>query len=513
MKQKKLFPVVLMSLIIVAFTASYISADCFTILVGKKASADGAVLFGHNEQNGGRRIINYRYIPRIKHKPGDRLTLKNGGFLPEVEETYAMLWQQNPGVAFGDSYFNEWGVVVASDGCGTKENSFEELVERGDITDEGIGYMLRRLVAQRAKTAREGVRIAGELLNRFGYSASGRSLIIADPNEAWVLSIARGKRWIAQRCPDDEVVLLPNLHIIGAEADLNDTENVMASSGLVDYAIKRGWYDSASGKPFNFREAFNRPQRKGSFMYKYGADPRQWYAQSMVIGKLIDLPIKEQLPFSVKPAHKMTVNDVAKILRSHSEGTEFDTSKKYSLGSPHKIRGMAANICSSGTQEGAVYQLRSWLPKEIGCLVWRTTAAPCSDVLTPWYLGITETPRAYYKPGDIEEQMDLNQHFNHPKEYFKFDPEFAFDVFNELENLVDVDYKRAIKIVRGVWDSFEEKQFSVQATIEEAALKLFKEDKALAKKFLTDYTNSQAMLALDKAKELVNKLKTLFWAN
>jgi len=294
---------------------------------------------------------------------------------------------------------------------------------------------------------------------------------------------------------------------------LNDTENVMASSGLVDYAIKRGWYDPASGKPFNFREAFNRPQRKGSFMYKYGADPRQWYAQSMVIGKLIDLPIKEQLPFSVKPAHKMTVNDVAKILRSHSEGTEFDTSKKYSLGSPHKIRGMAANICSSGTQEGAVYQLRSWLPKEIGCLVWRTTAAPCSDVLTPWYLGITETPRAYYKPGDIEEQMDLNQHFNHPKEYFKFDPEFAFDVFNELENLVDVDYKRAIKIVRGVWDSFEEKQFSVQATIEEAALKLFKEDKALAKKFLTDYTNSQAMLALDKAKELVNKLKTLFWAN
>jgi len=203
MKQKKLFPVVLMSLIIVAFTASYISADCFTILVGKKASADGAVLFGHNEQNGGRRIINYRYIPRIKHKPGDRLTLKNGGFLPEVEETYAMLWQQNPGVAFGDSYFNEWGVVVASDSCGTKENSFKELVERGDITDEGIGYMLRRLVAQRAKTAREGVRIAGELLNRFGYSDSGRSLIIADPNEAWVLSIARGKRWIAQRCPDD----------------------------------------------------------------------------------------------------------------------------------------------------------------------------------------------------------------------------------------------------------------------------------------------------------------------
>lgn len=513
MKVKKLLPVFLVSLLTVIFSASSVSADCFTVLVGKDASTDGAVLFGHNEQNGGRRIVNYRYIPRMRHESGALVFLKNGGTLPEVAETYAMLWLQNPGVEFGDLYFNEWGVVVASDSCGTREDSYDELLIRRDITDGGIGYMLRRLIAQRAKTAREGIKIAGELLNHFGYSSSGRSYIIVDPNEAWVLSVARGKRWIAEKCPDDEVVLLPNIHVIGKEADLSDTENVIVSPGLVNYAIKKGWYDPASEKPFSFREAFNRPPRKGSFMDKYGVDPRQWYAQSMVIGEFINLPAEEQLPFSVKPAYKMTVENVAKILRSHSEGSEFDTSENYRLGSPHRTKGMRANICSTGTQEGAVYQLRSWLPSEIGCLVWRATAAPCSSVLTPWYLGITDTPRVYYKSGDIKEQLSVIYHFDYPAESFAYDPEFAFDIFNALENLVDLNYKRAIKIVRDVWEPFEKSQFEMQPAVEEVALKLFEKDKALARQFLTEYTSYRALLALNKAKELVTKLKTLFWSN
>ncbi len=511
MYQKKSILFTLAFLFILILNPLNIFSDCFTVLVGKNASADGAVLFGHNEQNGGRRIINYRYIPRMKFKPGDEVILKNGGRWPQVEETYAMLWLQNPGVQFGDSYFNEWGVVVSSDACPTREDSFQSLVERGEITDGGIGYMLRRLVAQRAKTARQGVKIAGELLNQFGYISSGRSLIIADPDEAWVLAIARGKHWIAQKCPDDEVVLLPNIHIIGAEADIHDTENVMASPGLKDYAVKRGWYDPSEGKLFSFKEHFCPPARKGSFRDKYGVDPRQWYAQCMVKGEIIDLNSVDQLLFSVVPHKKMTVKDVARILRSHLESTEFDTTKDYEKGSPHKLRSEAARICGSTTQEGAVYQLRSWMPREIGCLVWRSLAAPCSSVMTPWYLGMEKMPENYFKPGSIEDEIDLDKHFNYPPERFEFNSDFAFDVFNALENLVDIDYQRAIKVVRSEWDPFEEHQFAVQSAVEEVALKLYQKDKKLAKDFLNDYSISRATLALVKAKYLVNELKTMFW--
>ncbi|MBD3415123.1 MAG: hypothetical protein GF421_11930 [Candidatus Aminicenantes bacterium] len=490
---------------------TYVSGNCFTVLVGKKASLDGAVLFGHNEQNGGRRIINYRYVPRMKFESGDVVTLKNGGTLPQVKETYAMLWLQNPEVTFGDSYFNEWGVVVSSDACPTREDSYNELVQRGDITDGGIGYMLRRLVAQRAKTAREGVKIAGELLHEFGYTSSGRSLIIADPNEAWVLSIARGKHWIAQKCPDDEVVLLPNIHIIGAEADIQDTDNVMASPDLVEYAIERGWYDPSEGQLFSFKKHFCRSPRQGSFREKYGVDPRQWYAQYLVRGEKIDLDSVDQLPFSVKPKHKMTVQDVAAVLRSHLEGTEFDVTQDYQKGSPHTMRSKAARICGSTTQEGAVYQLRSGMPPEIGCVVWRSLAAPCSSVLTPWYLGMNEMPKRFFKPGKIEKELDINRHFDYPPERFEFDPDFAFDVFNALENLVDLDYKRAIKMVRLEWDLFEAQQFEMQSSIEKIALDLYQKDKQQALTFLTGYSLSRANLALNKAKQMVNTLKTLFW--
>jgi dipeptidase len=511
MYSKKPIAFLLVFLCVLFFTPSFLSGNCFTVLVGKKASADGAVLFGHNEQNGGRRIINYRYVPRMRYKAGDKVILKNGGTLPQVEETYALLWLQNPGVEFGDSYFNEWGVVVSSDACPTKEDSYQALVDRGDITDGGIGYMLRRLVAQRAESAREGVKIAGELLSRFGYTSSGRSLIIADPDEAWVLEIARGKHWIAQRCPDDEVVLLPNIHIIGAEADIDDTENVIASPGLVDYAVERGWYDPSQGERFSFKKHFCPPPREGSFMDKYGVDPRQWYAQCMVKGEPIPLGSVKELLFSVKPERKLTVKDVVGVLRSHLEGTEFDTTEGYEKGSPHKVRSEGARICGPTTQEGAVYQLRSWMPREIGCVVWRSLAAPCSSVLTPWYLGMDEMPDHYFKPGDISEELDLKRHFEYPQDRFDFDPDFAFDVFNELENLVDIDYKKAINIVRAEWDVFEDQQFAVQSALEETALRLYEKDKELAKDFLTDYSLSRANRALYKAKKLVNRLKTLFW--
>ena len=512
MNKKRISSLVFLSLGMILLLTSFASADCFTVIVGRNASSDGSVLFGHNEQNGGRRIVNYRYVPRLKFEPGAMVSLKNGGTLPELTETYAMLWLQNPGVEFGDSYFNEYGVVVASDSCGTREDPYQELVDRGEIKDGGIGYMFRRLIAQRAKTAREGVKIAADLLDRFGYTASGRSYVIAGPDEAWVLSVSRGNHWIAQRCPDDEVVLLPNIHIIGSEADLNDKDNVMASPGLVDYAVRRGWYDPDTGWPFSFKEAFNRPPRKGSFADKQGCDPRQWYSQSLVTGKFIELPVKGSLPFSVKPAHKMTVKDVAKILRSHSEGSPYEASNDSRSGSPHLMRG-TANICSKGTQEGAVYQLRSGLPGEIGCLVWRTTAAPCCNVLTPWYLGITDTPDAFKKEGDIREALNVDRHFAYPEEKMAYDPGFAFDVFNDLENLVDQNHARSIKIVREAWDAFEKNQFDLQPYVEKVALSLYEKDKVLARQFLTDYTFSRALLALEKTKALNKKLKTMFWSN
>lgn len=507
--------IILSILLFTTFSVASVFA-CFAVIIGKDASVDGSVLFGHLEQNGGLRNMSYFYVPRMEHEPGSVIELRRGGTWPQAPVTYSYLWGKNTGLEFSDGFFNEWGVAIASDATPTREDSYEELVARGDITDGGIGYKLRRIVAQRARTAREGVKIAGELLDHFGYASTGRTYVIADPDEAWVLGIAKGKTWIAQRVPDDEIVLLPNVHIIGPEADIDDTENVIASKGLIKYATSRGWYDPGSGEPYSFREAFS-PEPPASSLY--GVDPRQWFSQSLIHGELIELPVDEQLPFSVKPDRKFTVMDVVNIMRSHGhvDGQEPDIEKGYRLGlsdnkSPHE-QGGTGNICSGRTQELAVYQLRNWMPTEIGSLVWRTTAAPCGSVLVPWYSGITETPQPYHKQWDIEKALKVNFNFNPPEGTFDYDPDNAFDVFTALENLIDLNYTDNIEKARSEWDPFEQYQFDLQPAIEKVAMELIKEDMELAKKFLTDYSGYRAMKALEKAKEQVNYFKTIHWAN
>ena len=485
---------------------------CYAVIAGKKTTADGSVLFAHSELNSGQRFLNFRVVPRIKYEPEVVIQLYNGGTYPEVNESYSFIWSENFGMRGSDSYINEWGVACASDGTRTIEDPRDEMIKRGDIIDGGIGYMLRRQVTRRARTAREGVYIVGELIKRFGCNFLGVTLVIADPNEDWVVSMARGQHWVAQRVPDDRVDVLANVNIIG-EVNLQDTNNFLASPDLIEYAIKRGWYNPKSGKPFNYKNAYSKPGR-GWFDKKYGCDSRQWRGQCLVTGEDIPLPVKRNLPFSVKANRKMTVQDMRDILSDHLEGTEFDKTEDYKLGSPHDmISSGDGGICSQHNQENAVFQLRNWLPPEIGCVYWRTSSASCSGVLIPWYLGITETPECYYYQYDLKENLTTEFHFNPAAGTFDYNPNKAYWIFNTLENLVDLNYKKNIGKVREVWKKYEEKEYAMQSAIEETALKLYKEDKDLCRKFLTVYSATQAMEAVEMAKKMNKKLMTQFLGN
>ena len=370
--------------------------------------------------------------------------------------------------------------------------------------------MLRRQVARQAGTAREGVGIAGELIKRFGCNFNGVTLVIADPNEAWILSMAGGQHWVAQRVPDDGVVVLANVNIIG-EVDLEDSDNFLASPDLIGYAVKRGRYDSASGKPFNYKDAYG-VRHKGWFETSYHCDARQWRGQCLVTGKDIPLPVKENLPFSVKPDRKMTVQDMRDILSDHLEGTMFDKSESYKMGSPHDVMSSGDGcICSNRNQETAVFQLRNWLPSEVGCIYWRTTGASCSGVLTPWYLGITRTPEIYHKQYDLEENLTAEFHFNPPPGTYDYDPEKAFWIFNSLENLVDLDYEKNINKVRKVWKDYEAEEFALQSAVERTALELLKKENALGRRFLTLYSGSLALEAVEIAEKMINDLRTEFY--
>jgi len=468
---------ILLFLLMVMIPASSI-LGCFAVVVGKNASSDGSVIFGHNEQDGGDRILNFRKIPSMTHDPDEVINLVKGGTLAEVPKTYSFIWSENPGLEFSDTYINEWGVAVGSDGCGTKEDSYDDLVARGDIVDGGIGYLLRIMIIQRAKTARDGIHVAGELLDRFGYSDSGRTLVVADPNEAWMLSIIRGKHWLAKRVPDDEVVILPNVHII-TDVNLEDEDNYIGSPDIVDYAIKRGWYSPSSGKPFIFRDVYNPPNQN---LW----DPRQWRGQSLVAERTKDIPETEQLPFSVKPDKKLSVKDVITILRYHGE---------------------TGSLCAPGTLEGAVFQLRDWIPPEIGCVYWRTSNEPCTSVMIPWYLGITGIPESYHKPVSIDKQLTVKHHMSPPEGTFEPDDNHTWWAFKKLQDVINSDRQNLLPKAREVLDEFEEKLFDDQAVTEVNALKLLSKDRELAQSDLTEYSWKLSDKAIEMANEMYDKFK------
>ncbi len=154
-----------------------------------------------------------------------------------------------------------------------------------------------------------------------------------------------------------------------------------------------------------------------------------------------------------------------------------------------------------------MFQLRSNMPVDVGCIYWRSSAEPCISVLTPWYCGITETPKEYYKPVDVKENLTLKFHFSESSEKFKPDNRHAWWIFKELQDKVRADYENRIGIVRAAWDRFEDNMFADQSAVENRALKLHLKNKSVARDYLTDYSRYLAIRAVHKARELAERLK------
>jgi dipeptidase len=338
--------------------------NCFTILVGRNASADGSVFIAHNEDNPGDAFVDLHKVPRIRHAPGEMQEFAfHSDSIEEAAETNGYLWISSSNYN-AEQYINEWGVAVTSNASGSKI----------DGTPGRIEHNLRRLIAERAHSAREAVLIAGSLIERYGYAASGRIYSFADPDEAWVLEVARGEHWLARRVPDDEVVLVPNYYVIDS-FDTADTVNCLSTPGIVEFAVKNGWTTPDTGRPFNFRKAYGFPARLDAI----SNIARKWIALVILSPKWYRF--YSDFPFSFKPRKKIAVQDLMRILENHYEGTEFEMHPSYARGCPHSNTAIT-RICNSRTDFGSVIQLRKRLPAGVGNVMWVAPRNPCCQPFT-----------------------------------------------------------------------------------------------------------------------------------
>jgi dipeptidase len=364
---------------------------------------------------------------------------------------------------------NEYGVVIASDQCRSRENDPE-------LTDGGIGYWLRRAVAERARTAKQAVRIAGQFIEKFGYASSGRTYVIADPKEGWMLSAVYGKHWIAQRVPDDKVAVIPNFYTIGS-VDLADTLNFLGSSDIIDYAVKNNWYDPDNQKPFHFSKVYSDPET----LLHPNNIKRMWRGVNLLSKK--EYKLADDFPFAFTPNKNVSVQDLTSILRDHYLNTEFDHTHNLTAGNPHLKN--EHTICASHNQYGFVAQLRNGLPKKMGCVLWIALRRPCSQPFIPWYLGLEQIPNGY---NTRNYKQALIQHFNPPEWLYQPQDFFSFWSFIIYTKQLDQNYSQMLDTAKSYYKDTERFLFKNQYAFEKKVLAVYKDNPQKADKMLTDYT-------------------------
>ncbi len=473
MRQKPVVTLIVLACTLLAATTP--SRACFSIVVGKGASADGCVIVGHNEDDGAPQIVNHHKVPRHTYPADATVKLRNGGSLDQVPQTWAYIWSEMPGLLFSDSYVNEWGVTVASDNCPSRE-------DQAQITDGGIGYMLRRLVAERAKTAREGVLLAGSLVERFGYIDSGRTYIIADPDEGWLFAAVNGKHWLARRVPDNQVAMVANTYTI-RNVDLKDEKNFLASKDIVEYAKARGWYDPSANGLFDFAAVYANP-KAASHPNNIG---RQWSGLKCVTSE--PLEPGPNLPFSIVPRQKLSVADVMRILR-HDKEDKPDSSARTSP--------FICALCSGGTQTSFVAQLRKTAPADIGLVYWVSLSSPRTSFYVPFHFGISDFPAGWRL---ASQRPTAEAYTGRVQATFMPNPQEAFWVYSNFREKADAAGPGTVTRIKAEAERIEREAVTLQPTVEEAARKLYKKDKASAMRLLENYSKGMYLSSLEAMSE------------
>ena len=371
----------------------------------------------------------------------------------------------------------------------------EEMVDTTGIIDYGS---LIYIALQRSKTAREAIKVMTSLTEKYGYNSEGETFTICDPNEAWIMEMmgCGGDKkqkvvWVAVRIPDDAISGHANQSRIGVFSQYK-TE-VLHSKNVVSFAKEKGWY-KGSDKDFSWKNTYAFPDFSGrricdarvwSF-FNHHKDMSRWLAWALG-----------------KDKNAVSVKDLEADMRDHYEGTVMSVADGSDIGGGiwqmpyrptplfYKVNGKQYfNERPTSTQQTGfsyVSQMRSWMPREIGGVLWFGNDDGNMVAYTPIYCGNTVQPECYNTPG---------------ADAVTFSMKNAYWVCNWVSNMVYPRYSLMFPSLKQVRDSLENDYLANQQAVEAKAQELYKTDKAQALSYLNAYSNEKAQQMLARWKQL-----------
>ena len=496
---------------------------CTNVIVTKGASADGSVMVSYAADS---HVLfgELYYHKAAKWKAGSMLpiiewdTYRPTGSIAQVASTYQTVGNMN-----------EHQLIIAETTWGGRD----EQANPDGIMDYGS---LIYVTLQRARTAREAIETIVALANEYGYPSSGESFSIADTNEAWVMDLVgkgqeKGIVWVARRVPDGYICAHANQARIST-FPLDDPENCLYAPDVISFARKNGWFDGED-KDFSFCAAYNPLDFSGA----RACEARAWSAFNILcdgeftyldangnevtrnsydwidyaMGNKLD---SEAFPLFVKPARKISVKDVADVMRDHYEGTPMDMTTDIGAGGnalPYRWRPMEfiwdgrtyINERAIATQQTGFWfvgQSRGWLPDAIGGLLWFGCDDAATSYLTPIYTNTNEIPECFrVGNGDM----------------LHYSPTSSFWMNNRVANACYKMYNQMAPYTRAAIDKFENEQmFGAVEQMDAKLLKLYGKGnrRALKKvrKALTRYSVETAQRQFDVWTALEQELLVKF---
>jgi dipeptidase len=514
---KKIFVLFILSVLVVIMPDKSTYA-CTNFLVTKGASVNGSTMITYSADSH-QLYGELYYWPARDYPQGSLLdvyewdTRKYMGKIRQIAHTYTVVGNMNEHqLAIGETTYT----------------GNESLIDTTGIIDYGS---LIYITLQRAKNAREAIKVMSDLVSEYGYASSGESFSIADPNEAWIFEIigrgpgSKGAVWVARRIPDGYISGHANQARIQTfplatgkknSIAINSKDLTRISDPVVECVYAYDVIDLArakklfSGKdeefsfsdtyaPITFEGARMCEIRVWSFFKSVNDDMNQYF--NYVSGH----DLSKRMPLWIKPNRKISNYDMMNFMRDHLEGTDLDMRKDVGAGSfglPYRWRPLTWKVtgdknvpeycnerATSTQQTGFVFvaECRNWFPDPIGGIFWFGVDDAATTVFTPMYCGITEIPECF-KVGNGD--------------MLTYSPTSSFWLFNMVANFCysryDVMSADALKVQK----QLESKYLSETNTVDDAAIKLFSKDEKLAREYLTNYSVKMAQNTFTQWKAL-----------
>ena len=449
------------------------------------------------------------YWPSANYKTGamaDVYEWDTGKFLgkiPQVSHTYQVVGNMNEHqLAIGETTYG-----------GRKELASQA----GAIVDYGS---LIYMTLQRAKSAREAIKVMAEMVSNYGYASSGESFSIADKEEVWIMEMIgkgdgqKGAVWVALKIPDGYISGHANQARI-TQFPLDQPNECLFSADVITFAREKGWFNGKDSE-FSFSDTYA-PVEFGGARF---CDARVWAGfnkvnnqmgqyENYAMGKITYDKNKyatNRIPLWIKPDAPLTLENVMGMMRDHYEGTVLDMTKDLGAGPnklPYRWRPMTWQVDSvaycheraiSTQQTGFsfVAQCRPALPDPIGGILWFGVDDASSTCYMPVYCGISEVPNSI-KVGNGD--------------FLTWSDSSAFWIFNTVTNMCYLRYDDMIKDVQKLQTKKEQGFINGIGVVDQRALAYWnKGDKVNAIKTLTSYSVNQVETTVKEWKELSHYL-------